>query len=80
VAAKRELPNLTILFRGDPMLINTYHGLCQPPGATTAQPPAAKFIAYAASEEGQSIIRAYGRDLYGDSLYNDANYASQYDH
>lgn len=80
VAAKKELPNLKILFRGDPMLINTYHGLCQPPGATTAQPSAAKFIAFVASEEGQKIIRAYGRDLYGDSLYNDAKYASQYDH
>ncbi|MFZ0132331.1 MAG: substrate-binding domain-containing protein [Desulfobacterales bacterium] len=80
VAAKKDLPNLTILFRGDPMLINTYHGLCQPPGATTAQPSAAKFIAFVASEEGQNIIRAYGRDLYGDSLYNDAKYASQYDH
>ncbi|MFZ0614700.1 MAG: substrate-binding domain-containing protein [Desulfobacterales bacterium] len=80
VAAKKDLPNLKILFRGDPMLINTYHGLCQPPGATTAQPSAAKFIAFVASEEGQNIIRAYGRDLYGDSLYNDAKYASQYDH
>ena len=80
VAAKKELPNLKILFRGDPMLINTYHGLCQPPGATTAQPSAAKFIAFVASEEGQNIIRAYGRDLYGNSLYNDAKYASQYDH
>jgi len=80
VAAKRELPNLKILFRGDPMLINTYHGLCQPPGATTAQPSAAKFIGFVTSEEGQNIIRAYGRDLYGDSLYNDATYASQYDH
>jgi tungstate transport system substrate-binding protein len=80
VAAKKELPNLKILFRGDPMLINTYHGLCQPPGTTTGQPSAAKFIAFVASEKGQDIIRAYGRDLYGDSLYNDAKYASQYDH
>ena len=62
------------------MLINTYYGLCQPPSATTAQPSAAKFIAFVASEEGQNIIRAHGRDLYGDSLYNDATYAIQYDH
>lgn len=80
VAAKKELPNLKILFGGDPMLINTYHGLCQPPGATTGQPSAAEFIAFVASEKGQDIIRAYGRGLYGDSLYNDAKYASQYDH
>ena len=34
VAGKKNLDNLKVLFRGDPMLINTYHGLCQPKGAT----------------------------------------------
>ena len=37
-AARKEIDNLKILFRGDPMLINTYHALSQPPGATAAQP------------------------------------------
>ncbi|MFZ0242593.1 MAG: substrate-binding domain-containing protein [Desulfobacterales bacterium] len=80
VAANKELPNLKVLFRGDPMLINTYHGLAQPAGATPGQPAAVKFIAFVASKEGQEIIRAFGRDLHGDSLYNDAKYASQFDH
>ncbi len=31
VAGKKDLGNLRVLFKGDPMLINTYHGLCQPP-------------------------------------------------
>ena len=30
VAAKKEMNSLKILFRGDPLLINTYHTLCQP--------------------------------------------------
>jgi len=30
VAAQKDVPDLKILFKGDPVLINTYHGLCQP--------------------------------------------------
>jgi len=80
VAAKKELSNLKILFRGDPMLINTYHALCQPEGATAAQPLAAALIDFLVSEQGQQIIRMYGVDRYGEGLYNDAAYAKQYDH
>jgi tungstate transport system substrate-binding protein len=80
VSAKKELSNLKILFRGDPVLINTYHALCQPEGATPGQPYGTKFIAFAASEEGQKIIRDYGSAQHGDALYNDAEYAKQYDH
>ncbi|MCJ7774173.1 MAG: substrate-binding domain-containing protein [Desulfobacterales bacterium] len=80
VAAKKELKNLKILFRGDPVLINTYHTLCQPDGATNGQPYALKFIDFVSSEEGQKIIREYGKDLYGEAIYNDANYAKKYDH
>jgi tungstate transport system substrate-binding protein len=80
VAAKKELSNLTILFRGDPMLINTYHALCQPEGATAAQPLAAAFVDFLVSEQGQQIIRDYGVDRHGAGLYNDAAYAKQYDH
>lgn len=57
VAAKKEMNNLKILFRGDPFLINTYHALCQPQGATDGQPYAAKFIDFVVSEEGQSLVR-----------------------
>jgi tungstate transport system substrate-binding protein len=80
VAAKKEVPNLKILFRGDLFLINTYHALCQPKGATAGQEYASKFIDFVASENGQKIIRDYGADKYGEGLYNDAAYAKQYDH
>jgi tungstate transport system substrate-binding protein len=80
VAAKKEMTNLKVLFRGDPVLINTYHALCQPEGATPHQAEAAKFVDFVASEAGQSIIRSYGVAEFGESLYNDAEYAKQYDH
>lgn len=80
VAAKKEMTNLAILFRGDPFLINTYHALCQPKDATPGQKLASEFIDFVASEKGQKIIRDYGTDKYGEGLYNDAAYAKQYEH
>jgi tungstate transport system substrate-binding protein len=80
VAAKKEMNNLVILFRGDPVLINTYHGLCQPAGATEGQARAEKFIDFLASPKGQEIIGNYGKSMHGEGLYNDAAYAKQYDH
>jgi len=79
VAEKKNSPNLKILFRGDKFLINTYHALSQPAGATPGASIAAKFIDFLASERGQEIIRDYGKELYGEGLYNDAAYARQYD-
>jgi tungstate transport system substrate-binding protein len=80
VSARKDLKNLKILFRGDPFLINTYHALCQPQGATAGQAYAAKFIDFVVSEEGQKLIGAYGMDAYGEGIYNDAAYAEQFDH
>jgi tungstate transport system substrate-binding protein len=80
VAAKQQMPNLKILFRGDPFLINTYHTLCQPAGATPGQSLAAAFVDFVVSDEGQALIRDYGAAQYGEGLYNDAAYAQQYDH
>ena len=80
VAAKKEMNNIKILFRGDPFLINTYHALCQPDGATAGQPYAAKFIDFIVSEEGQQLIRSFGTAKFGEGLYNDAAYAKQFDH
>lgn len=57
VAAKKELSNLKILFRGDPMLINTYHALRQPAGATDAQPLAAAFVDFLVSDQAQEIVK-----------------------
>ena len=79
VAEKKDVPDLKILFKGDKMLVNTYHALCQPAGATPGAATAAKFIDFVASPQGQQIIRDYGKDRYGEGLYNDAAYAKQYD-
>jgi tungstate transport system substrate-binding protein len=79
VAEKKNLPNLKILFRGDKFLINTYHALSQPASATPGASTAAKFTDFVASEKGQKIIREYGKEVYGEGLYNDAAYARQYD-
>ena len=80
VAGKKGLDNLTVLFKGDPFLINTYHGLCQPDGNGEAQEVASKFIDFLASPEGQALVANYGKNLYGEGMYNDAEYAKQYDH
>ncbi|MGA9755126.1 MAG: substrate-binding domain-containing protein [Desulfobaccales bacterium] len=79
VAEKKAAPNLKILYQGDKMLVNTYNALCQPAGATPGAALAGKFIAFVASPQGQKIIQDYGRDRYGEGLYNDAAYARQYD-
>jgi tungstate transport system substrate-binding protein len=80
VAGKKDLPNLAILFRGDPFLINTYHGLCQPAGRGKHPEIASDFIDFVASEQGQRIIRDYGKNQYGEAMYNDAEYAKQFVH
>ena len=79
VAEKINLPNLRILFRGDKFLVNAYHALCQPERTTPGETTAAKFIDFVSSEKGQKIIRDYGKDLYGEGLYNDAAYARKYE-
>ena len=78
VAEKNNAPQLQILYRGDKFLVNTYHALSTPPGTSLGSEIAKQFIAFVASEKGQTIIRNFGKELYGDSLYNDAKYALQY--
>ena len=80
VAEKNVAPDLQILYRGDPYLVNTYDALVAPVGATENRDIAAKFIQFVASEEGQAIIRNYGKAQYKEALYNDAVYAKQYVH
>jgi len=75
VVARKDMRNLKVLFKGDPLLINVYHGLCQP----HCKPEAAAFLEFLISEKGQKIIRDYGKDAYGESLYHDAQYAEQYE-
>jgi len=79
VAEHKSLPGLKILFRGDKFLVNTYHSLCQPDGATPGAATAAKFIDFVASPAGQEVIRNYGKDRHGQGLYDDAAYAKKYD-
>jgi len=79
VAEKTDFPKLKVLFRGDKKLVNVYHALCQPPGATKGAAFAAKFIDFVGSEQGQKIISEYGRDRYGEGIYNDAAYAKKYE-
>jgi len=78
-AEKKALPGLKILFKGDKYLVNTYHALAQPAGATPGAATAAKFIDFVASEAGQNIIRNYGKKTIGEALYDDAKYATQFD-
>jgi tungstate transport system substrate-binding protein len=79
IAEKKNMPNLEILFRGDKFLINTYHTLAQPSGSTPGAATAARFIDFVVSEKGQGLIRDFGKEQYGEGLYNDAAYAKQYD-
>jgi len=79
VAEKKNLPNLQVLFKGDKVLVNTYHALAQPDGATPGAATAVKFIEFVASPEGQKIIQDYGKEKYGEPLYNDAEYAKKYE-
>ena len=78
VAEKRNLPGLKILFSGDAMLVNIYHALALPEGATPGAGTAAAFIDFVASGEGQDIIRNFGRAEHGEPIYNDAEYAGTF--
>ena len=78
-AEMRNLKNLKVLFSGDKFIINTYHALCQPAGATPGASLGARFITFVASEKGQGIIRNYGKRTHGEALYNDAAYAQQFE-
>lgn len=80
IMEKGVAPELAILYRGDKFLVNTYHALLAPAGATPERDAAENFVAFVASTDGQKIIADYGRDRFGEGLYNDAAYAKQYDH
>jgi tungstate transport system substrate-binding protein len=79
IMEKNVAPDLVILYRGDRALVNTYHALTAPAGATPGRDTAEKFVAYVASADGQKIIAEYGRDKFGEGLYSDMAYARRYD-
>lgn len=78
-AEKKAMPKLTILFKGDKYLVNTYHALAAPAGTTPGAKTAAAFIEFVAGPQGQEIFRSYGKKTIGEALYDDAAYAKQYD-
>ena len=69
--------NLVVLLKGDPLLVNAYHALCQPENATRGQPGARQFLEFVVSDEGQRIVRLFGQDKYGEVLYLDARSARE---
>lgn len=72
-------PQLKVLFRGDRRLVNVYHAISALPGGTPGSEVAQAFASFVAGHEGQKIIREYGAGRYAQALYNDAEYARQYD-
>jgi len=78
IAERTQFPNLVVLFKGDKALVNTYHALLAPPGATPGGDTAARFVGFLASPQGQKVIHDYGKDRYGESLYQDAAYARRF--
>ncbi|ATB69407.1 Tungstate-binding protein TupA [Sulfurospirillum diekertiae] len=79
VAAQKELKNMKILFRGDIFLVNTYNALKQNGLETPQKNMSAKFIEFVTKGDGQKVIRSFGKELYGEAIYNDAEYAKKYD-
>ncbi|MDB9822988.1 substrate-binding domain-containing protein [Deltaproteobacteria bacterium] len=81
IAKKTEIKNLKVLFRGDPMLINLYHAIAAPEGKTPKKIYSliSKFIAFIETEEGQKILRDYGKEECGFELYMDLETARNYE-
>ena len=79
IMEKSNLPNLKVLFKGNKLLVNTFHALCQPEKATPGADLAARFVEFIISEKGQDIIQIYGKEPYGQPLCDDADYARQYE-
>ncbi len=77
-AKKGKIKNIEILFRGDPVLINVYHALGTPQGSRPGEvhKMVTGFIDFVKSEQGQKIIREFGKKEYGYSLYMDAEQAN----
>jgi len=79
IVGKKNTPHLRLLFKGDPVLVNVYHALCQPVGATAGAKLAGEFVDFLASEEAQQIVRNYGVKQYGQPLYRDAQESKQFE-
>jgi tungstate transport system substrate-binding protein len=80
-AKQSKIKNLEILFKRDPILVNVYHALVASPKTHPQKnyALAAKFVRFVSSPEGQKIYREYGKIKYGTPLYNDAEYAKNWE-
>jgi tungstate transport system substrate-binding protein len=78
ITVKKDIKNLTLLFRGDPEIVNIYHALTLPDDSDSTR-MAVELVKFMASEEGQEIFRTFGVAEYGEPLYNDAEYAKQFE-
>ncbi|MCE5277989.1 MAG: substrate-binding domain-containing protein [Planctomycetaceae bacterium] len=79
IACRDRAANLKIVLKGDPFIVNVYHAYRQPAQPGSAQSPAAEFLDFLACEKAQKTIREFGRDRYGEGLYNDADYARKFE-
>ncbi|MBB1489628.1 substrate-binding domain-containing protein [Oceanospirillum sediminis] len=80
VAEQSELSNLKILFKGDPLLINTYHALRSVDLSRKETRLSEAFIDFVASDKGQQIITEFGQSQFGSAMYNNAQYAQKFVH
>jgi tungstate transport system substrate-binding protein len=80
VTVKNGVKNLTVLYKGDPVLINTYHALCQPEYNNKKYKISKEFINFLSGGEGQLIITDYGKSEFGEAMYNNAEASKKYVH
>jgi len=74
--ARFGLKGLTVLRADDPELVNTYHALRRAGNGPQAD-LAREFVAFLASPAAQKIIAGYGRQAYGQPLYENAAQAAK---
>ncbi|MBV7316648.1 substrate-binding domain-containing protein [Shewanella sp. NIFS-20-20] len=77
VASRAELNNLTVLFKGDPYLVNTYHSLRAPSSSTDANQLAQAFSQYLVSAQGQALFAQFGQAQFGQAMYQAASASLQ---
>lgn len=69
LAARKNLAKLKVLYRGDPLLVNHYHVLCQAGDGHVREAAATKFVDFLSSDPAQSIIANFGQIEFGEPLY-----------
>ena len=79
IALRDETPDIKVLFRGDRCLVNVYHALTRPQQNAPAGALAAKFVTFLAGPEAQQLLRDFGVEQFGESLYRDARYAKEFE-